>query len=115
MFQKIMNNVCKDCGAVMELVAAGIKKNGEPYNAFMGCQNWREHKKFGGGSTAKAQFKTSPQPPQASTPSLNVESVQMIMDELLGLNKRLNDMANFLVDKLGGDKKEEVDVKDIKF
>ena len=110
-----MNTNCKDCGLKLELVPAGIKKNGEPFNAFMGCPNWREHKKFGGGTTAKAQFRASPQPPQAPTASLNAESVQMIMDEISGLNKRLDDMAHFLVEKLGSDRKDDVNVKDIKF
>lgn len=99
---------CIICGNVMKLIPAGVsKKTGKPYDSFMSCPNRCK--------AVKAQFKTSPQPPQAPTASLNAESVQMIMDEISGLNKRLDDMAHFLVEKLGSDRKDDVNVKDIKF
>ena len=112
-----MNTTCTVCQRPLVLKPGGTKRDGTTYKPFMGCEVWDdEHKRARDDyKKAKGTFKPSPKTQNAPVSSLNEESVQMIMDELEAINKRLNDMAHFLVDKLGGDKKNEINIGDIKF
>lgn len=97
---------CNVCGSELKIIPAGVsKKTGKSYSAFTACPN-----------KCKTSWNNpSPKPQNEPIASLNEESVQIIMDEFRGLNKRLDEMAHFLVEKLGSNKKDEVNVKEIPF
>ena len=82
------NKQCQVCGKSMNLIPAGVsKKTGKPYSAFMAC------------------------PDKCQQPRKQSAENQMIMDTLVGLNNRFDNMAKYLKSKL--DKPE--DINNIKF
>ena len=82
------NKICAVCSKEMKLIPAGVsKKTQKPYNEFWAC------------------------PDKCQQPRKSSPENQMIMDALVGLNNRFDNMAKYLKSKL--DKPE--DVNNIKF
>ena len=104
-----MNNVCTECGMPMVLKPAGVSRTtGKPYNAFYACSSGQRHQ--------QAKAIVAPQPQNATAKPSDAQNRELVLLEAIdAINKRLDNMATFLVEKLGTDKKEEVSVKDIPF
>lgn len=77
-----MNN-CELCGTVKVWKEGGISKAGKPFDAFWSCPKWKQH---------------PPKALQAPTANENKMGGEiLIMEGINALNKRLDDMAKFLV------------------
>ena len=80
---------CPYCNSSVTRIPAGIsKRTGKPYGEFWACEN--RDCKF----TWHPKDKPQPRKPKPPDPIL------FILDELRALNKRLDKMADFLVEKL---------------
>ena len=75
---------CPKCGSDIKRVPAGVsKRTGKPYNAFLSCTN-REC-----DYTARS-----------NQPTTKSSSGQIIMEELAGINARLDKLIAYVVEKL---------------
>lgn len=99
---------CQVCGSDLKMIPAGVsKKTGKPYKAFAACPK---------GCKSNWNDTTTPQLPKND---FNFQNY--VADEFVALNKRLDNLAKFLVQHLpangnpGIGESAGVDVKDIKF
>lgn len=95
-----MSQVCTDCGEEKVFRPAGIKKNGEPYQAFWSCPNWKEHKRFGNPSAEPAIINTKPQN-GTTVQSKADDPILLLSDEIKAINERLDALGKYLKGKLG--------------
>ena len=77
------NNLCKICGAALSWKDGGTRKDGTTYDGFMACPNYKNHPKKG-----QPQFQKA------------VDSSAIILDEIQEVNKRLDKLIAFCVEKL---------------
>lgn len=89
--------ICNFCGATLKEIPAGVsKKTGKPYKAFTACPSGcKQDKPF--------------------VPEKKDDGMDFVLDELRNVNRRLDKMVEFLVEKLGSEKKDEININDIPF
>ena len=82
------DKICKICGAEKDYHESGERKDGSHYDAFWGCANYRDEQH----RNAKAGYKKSAT--QDNTGN------KLIMEELAGINSRLDKLIAYVVKNL---------------